>query len=205
MPAQRIHPTPEERRVALITAAGKNPGACATELARLSRNWRMTRAEMAQILGKDEMIRREQIGQSYRLRKHFSDEDMYAALRRVAGNAIELSRPAYAQGRYITEPSPALYESRFGSWGRACMLAGLMPTTQPPQLVGATTKWDDESLVQALVDFLDDSPESTSIRAYEQWRTDHRPELPPAASIRYRMKSWNRGLQAARRAAREKG
>lgn len=83
------------------------------------------------------------------------------------------------------------------------MLAGLMPTTQPPQRVGATTKWDEESLVQALIDFLADSTESTSIRAYEQWRGEHHPELPPAASIRYRMKSWNRGLQAARRAARE--
>lgn len=128
----------------------------------------------------------------------YADEQMLAALRRLSLGEPTLGRAAFLSRRRGDDPSYPLYERRFGSWNRALELAGLAVTEQPQQLQGATTKWSEDQLLDALRRCLSDAG-STTVAAYEAWRAGlpaDRP-APPTATIRYRLRSWSRATALA--------
>lgn len=125
----------------------------------------------------------------------YSDEQMLEILRQLAGEDRAMSRPTYAKRRGTHHPAPALFEMRFGSWNKALATAGLLTTSQPAQLTESCAKWSLEQMIQAIIDCADQTG-STTLRAYEAWRTnpDRRTtqacETPPAMTIRARFGSW---------------
>ena len=70
----------------------------------------------------------------------FSNRQMLEALRRLSLGKPNLGRASFLARRRPEDPSYPPYERRFGSWSRALELAGLVPTEQPSQLQGTTTK-----------------------------------------------------------------
>lgn len=125
--------------------------------------------------------------------RKYSDEEMLFILMRLADQNLVLSRRDYENRKAHSDPHVHLYESRFGTWGRALELAGLVPTEQPEQLQGITTRWSLDDLVDAIRCCLHDTGRS-SILAYEAWRTDPQhpqPEMPSASTIRFRFGSWS--------------
>ncbi len=125
----------------------------------------------------------------------YSDAEMLWTLRRLAMGEHTLGRASFLARRRDGDPSYDLYEHRFGTWNAALERAGLVPTDQPIQLVGATTKWTETQLLDALRQCAEETG-SSALRTYEAWRTD-RPGMPPAATIRARMGSWSHATTLA--------
>lgn len=126
----------------------------------------------------------------------YTDAQMIKTLKRLAQGQTTLSRTMFTHRRAGTDPSAALYESRFGTWNNALRHAGLTPIEQDIQLQGTTTKWHYGQLINALQHFMAETG-TTSCNAYEAWRqhpTNTKRALPPAATIRYRLGSWSRAI-----------
>lgn len=132
----------------------------------------------------------------------YTDEQMLRALSRCAEADASLSRSDYVRRRRADDPSAQLFERRFGSWNKAALeRAGLATTEQPVQFQGATTKWTEEMIVDAVQKCWQRTG-STSVAVYEAWRTGdrdgvRRDHVPPAATIRFRMGSWSRATALA--------
>jgi hypothetical protein len=126
---------------------------------------------------------------------------MVDALLRCAADRDSLPRNDYIRRRHDDEPSAPLLERRFGSWNAALESAGLNTTEQPLHFQGATTKWTEEMILDALRECWIKTG-SIAVLAYEAWRTGGtdgicRTHVPPAATIRFRMGSWSRATQLA--------
>ncbi|WP_240152208.1 homing endonuclease associated repeat-containing protein [Streptomyces mobaraensis] len=129
----------------------------------------------------------------------YTDQQLLRVLTRLAQGESTLGRRMFEQRREDADPSAPLYERRFGSWNRALELAGLETVAQPEQLQDATTKWSQEQLIASIRRCLLVTG-STTLAAYEAWRTDPaspKPGVPPATTIRYRIGSWSRATELA--------
>ena len=128
----------------------------------------------------------------------YTDRQLLAALRRHALGDHTLSRIQYSQRRGDADPSTPLYERRFGSWNEALIRAGLEPTVQAPQLQGATTKWTDQGMLDAIRRCLA-ATGKTTIDTYEDWRRSLPKDdpVPGASIIRVRMGSWSAATSRA--------
>lgn len=129
----------------------------------------------------------------------YTDRQLVNALRRLALNEPTIGRRTFDQRRRSTDPTSQLYERRFGSWSRALEIAGLETVEQPRHLQGATTKWTEPQILDALRSCLRYTG-STSVTAYEAWRTNAdcpQTDVPPATTIRFRMGSWSRATRLA--------
>lgn len=123
----------------------------------------------------------------------YSTTEMLQILRRMAAPDGTLSRPTYIKRRGNHQPTAHLFELRFGTWNRALVTAGLTVTPQPEQFIGVGVRWTRQQMIKAIDDCAH-ATGSTSLRAYEAWRTDaQHPQknAPPAATIRARMGSWS--------------
>lgn len=131
----------------------------------------------------------------------YTDKELLATLKRLAFGEPTLGRRTYEQRRSSGDPSRHLYMHRFGSWGRALRLAGLLHVEQPLQLQDVTTKWSEPQILEAMGRCLDDTG-SITLRTYETWRRDappdEQPTLPPATSIRARFGQWSRATALLR-------
>jgi len=131
----------------------------------------------------------------------YTEQQMVDALLRCAADRDSLPRNDYIRRRHDDEPSAPLLERRFGSWNAALERAGLNTTEQPLHFQGATTKWTEEMILDALRECWIKTG-SITVLAYEAWRTGGtdgicRTHVPPAATIRFRMGSWSRATQLA--------
>lgn len=132
----------------------------------------------------------------------YTDQQLLSRLRSLALGEPTLGRRTYDRRRDPDDPSRALYEARFGSWGKALKRAGLSAITQPAHLHGATTRWTIPQLIAAVRRCRDETG-STTVAAYEAWRTGSatsettKPAMPPAATIRFRLGSWSRATRIA--------
>lgn len=115
----------------------------------------------------------------------YTDRQLLCVLIRLAQGESTLGRRTFEQRRRDADPSVPLYERRFGSWNRAIELAGLDAVAQPEQLQDATTKWPQEQLIAAIRPCLLETG-STTLAAYETWRTDRadlKGDVPSATEL----------------------
>ena len=121
-------------------------------------------------------------------RETFSDEDILAALRAVAGLLGEpLSHGKYDSAEH-SGPSSARVIQRFGSWSAACAAAGVRSGAASRTYA---SKWDRESVIAAVRAF----PGSTYAQ-YEAWAREDSAR-PSAATVRNVLGGWAAAKAAA--------
>ena len=99
----------------------------------------------------------------------------------------------------VIHPPAATIARRFGSWTKACEVAGI--PTRELGAVGRPQVWDDEEMLAVVREFLG-SPRRTdhSFAAYDGWARQ-RKARPSGAAVLKRFGSWGRAKERARDAA----
>ena len=116
----------------------------------------------------------------------YTDEQLTAA---IAAAAAELGEPltvgAYdAWQRSHDGGSPALVIRRFGSWTKACALAGVATNTTR----STSRRWTDEEVVAIVADYLRTPGSTGSFADYSAWAKG-KEGVPSGATLRQRY-SW---------------
>lgn len=121
----------------------------------------------------------------------YTDEQMLDVLRE---ESKKLGGKQPSSQTWTRLPAAPTYVIRFGSWQRACNLAGV-GTAKP---VYRKNRWADEQLAGVVLEFLSDTDNAKGggPNAYDTWRAT-RNGYPSAALIRQRFSGW----VAARKAA----
>lgn len=128
----------------------------------------------------------------------FSDADLVTTLRNHALGDGTLPRNRYQQVRDRHEPSAHLFELRFGTWNRALVTADLRPVSRSPKRAACDPTFSHDVMFQAL-SAAAKATGSTTIRAYESWRSDlEQPrQVPSAQTVRARFGQWSTAVQLA--------
>lgn len=111
----------------------------------------------------------------------YTDAQMHAALReayrRLDDRSKGLSRKKYAALMKDEDaPAAATFIRRYGSWSEACNKAGI--TSSPSRRGNYTREWTDDDIVDAVIDFIDETGE-TAYHPYARWATANgRPSGP---------------------------
>jgi hypothetical protein len=128
----------------------------------------------------------------------FSDDDVYAALRRVWA-AVQHERPEvqglshalYNAYRNPDEPSPARIIGREQTWELACDHAGIPPGSTYRTKASYGSVWSADDLWDALVRYLDAS-ETDGIRPsyarYDAWQKTQ-PDCPSGTTMRLKLRA----------------
>jgi hypothetical protein len=124
--------------------------------------------------------------------KKFNDEDFMVALREAQTFVFPLTVSAYANlldSGEIQGPSVPLITKRFGTWARACLLAGVES--------GKVTKehyakeFTDFQILEFVRKFMSEQDDANwSITRYVTWRDENCKEAPSMALIRSRIGNW---------------
>jgi DNA-binding CsgD family transcriptional regulator len=121
----------------------------------------------------------------------WSDEDLLQVLRLAASYAFPLTVSEYgsliACGE-VCGPTALTIEKRFGSWIRACRVAGVEPGRQFRTSYQST--WTDDDLVGYVTEYLGDERYAGTFEGYDVWRVRERPDAPSAPTIRNRLGQW---------------
>jgi hypothetical protein len=136
-------------------------------------------------------------------RSIFSDEELIACLREAAtvadGRLSIESYTRYAADRRLGDgrpwPSHQTALLRFGSWRAAVEEAGLPPPASAPRRLAR--RFDVERCVDAFVDVARALGHLPTAKEYGDAATSSRGRLPSLATVRHRVGSWRRALQAA--------
>lgn len=130
----------------------------------------------------------------------WTDEAILDAMRSAATYEYPLSGSAYQRLVDIGEingPSSALLHRRFGSWTRACELAGIEPDRLPHD--GYQSRWTDADLLNYVAAYLRAPGSRGTYAGYLEWsRTTS--DAPSGPSLRNRLGGWT---EIKRRALRE--
>lgn len=121
----------------------------------------------------------------------FSETDLITTLQTHALPDGTLPRNRYQQVRDHHEPSAHLFELRFGTWNQALSAAGLRPISRSPKRAACDPTFSHAAMLAAL-QAAARATGSTTIRAYDAWRSDlNQPRLIPSAqTIRARFGGW---------------
>jgi len=126
----------------------------------------------------------------------YSDEDIYAALRRswdaVKNNATGLSYEKYRElssSGQIDGPSAPRILQRFGTWVVAAGLAGVPTGTRPNRSYASA--WTDEEILKHIARYLDDPATSGSYAGWDGWKKINAPDAPSGPTVRNRIGSWS--------------
>jgi hypothetical protein len=123
----------------------------------------------------------------------WSDDDLIAILIEASDFASPLSSTEYkdlVDGGFIDGPGPQTIAKRFGTWNQACRLAGVeyLDSVRGEYV----TKWSPESMLDSIIQFLQNTNSSGSLGAYDDWRKSQPGDsLPSGAHLRNEFSSWN--------------
>ena len=126
----------------------------------------------------------------------YSDEDIYAALRRawdvMKGNSTSLSYDKYRElvssGQIVGPSAPRILQ-RFGTWITAAGLAGVPTGARPNRTYESA--WTDEEILKHVADYLHDSTTSGSYAGWDDWKKVNAPSAPSGPTLRNRIGSWS--------------
>lgn len=130
----------------------------------------------------------------------WTDEDILEAIRSAATYEYPLSGSTYRRLVRIGEisgASSALVRRRFGSWTRACELAGVEPDRLPHD--GYQSRWTDSDLLSYVAAYLRAPGSRGTLAAYVEW-SRRISDAPSGSSLRNRLGGWT---EIKRRALRE--
>lgn len=110
----------------------------------------------------------------------YTDEDIIAAMRRVAGDSEVLPYVTYYDSDERPSATTALL--RFGTWAKACEAAGLRATARPMG-AGMTRYWTRERITKLAPAIGAQLGPSFSRDAYDQRQKQHRGRWPSSSVI----------------------
>jgi hypothetical protein len=128
--------------------------------------------------------------------QHWSDEQVFAAIRVAANQSTPLSRAKYDELRIsmnLNGPSGVRILQRFDSWTRACQLSGVVSGATPD--IEYQRKWTPEELILWLGRFLLEA-KSGSAELYDEWSRST-PGAPSGLTIRNTWGTWSECKNAA--------
>jgi hypothetical protein len=123
----------------------------------------------------------------------YTDEELLDELRKASKEqgGGQPSSVTWSAARRL--PSAATYVLRFGSWQRACELAGVASRKAPVR----RSAWPDEEVAAVVLEFLSDADNAKGggPQSYDQWREGK--GYPSSATIRQRFGGWRAARNAA--------
>lgn len=135
-----------------------------------------------------------------------SETGMLASVTQAATMAFPLSTDAYddlVRRGFVIGRSAVRIIQVFGSWRRACELAGV--EAPPPMREHYEHRWTDRELAEAVARFLSDPKYHGGIHGYNEWRDKNMKvdEIPSSGTLKNDLgRSWrtvqNRGLEVLR-------
>lgn len=124
----------------------------------------------------------------------FSDEECLQALRDAQTYSFPLSTKVYAnliRNGEVTGPSVPLINVRFGSWSRACKLAGVEAGEAVRD--NYDSQFTDRDLLLYVRRFLHEQEDGNwTLAQYIKWREQWCDHAPSMALIRNRLGGWTR-------------
>lgn len=135
--------------------------------------------------------------------KLWSDEQVIAALREAATHYFPLGKAEYdslIELKEIDGPSSALIWMRFGSWSKACELAGVECHAVREHY---QKTWSRAELLTYTSRFLMTRDISSSIGSYETWKAAETVKTPSGQLLRVEFGSWQNVIQAGLAVLRE--
>lgn len=128
--------------------------------------------------------------------KTWSNEQVLAALRKASTHYFPLGKTEYdslIELKEIEGPSSALVWMRFGSWSKACELAGVECHAVREHY---QKTWSRAELLTYLSRFLMSKDLSSSIGSYEIWKAAETVKTPSGQLLRVEFGSWQSAVQA---------
>jgi hypothetical protein len=136
------------------------------------------------------------------IEKQYTDQDCFKALQLASAYHFPLAKSQYDDLLAIKEisgPSSALLWRRFGSWTRACELAGVESNASHGNY---QSLWAPDELINYLVRFLRQS-KTRSIQEYSSWRISQPDHVPSDQLLRIVFDGWSAAIQKAHMKMRE--
>lgn len=123
------------------------------------------------------------------VRSKWSDDDLILCLAQASTMAFPLSASAYDRLRedvLVSGPSAQLIALRFGSWARACEVAGVECGSAPRDAYARS--WSTRDLIAYVRDYMS-TTYNASLSGYQQWASKNE-GAPSAQTIRNRLGPW---------------
>jgi len=176
--------------VNVATAVLNNPGISMSEL---ERTYTLSEASIRHILPKEigKFIDGFSVAKQQRGSGRWSDDEIVTALKMAGTYAFPLSAPQYDELVTVGEvkgPGSQTVATRFGTWKRACRLAGVETTNMGREYY--SQKWSWNEMVDCLVEYLLDPFTTGTSAGYESWREESVNDLPSLALLRNTFGSW---------------
>lgn len=171
------------------------------ELAKLRSRQRSPGVNLPEELDKYTSRRRTGKHISTATRPLWSNADMLERLENAATMAFPLTAVAYdklREGLLVTGPSSQLIALRFGTWARACEIAGVECGNAPRE--SYTSPWTNGDLLGFVQDYLS-TTYAPSFNGYQEWAHDTE-GAPSGQTLRNRLGSWSQ-IRAIALQARE--
>lgn len=130
--------------------------------------------------------------------QEWSDEQIFDALRTASSYVFPLTTKEYSQLVAVGEvegPSLPRINQRFGSWLKACELAGV--EAGRPRRDNYQSRWTDAELLDFARRYLEDPDFSGAVGNYDDWKRQRDPGGPSAMTIRNRLGRWSDVKRAA--------
>ena len=174
----------------VATAVLNNPGISMSEI---ERTYTLSEASIRQILPKEigKFIDGFTVAKQKRGSGRWSDDELVTALKLAGTYAFPLSAPQYDELVIVGEvkgPGSQTVAKRFGTWKRACRLAGVETTNMGREYY--SHKWSWNEMVDSLVEYLLDPSTTGTSAGYESWRVESVNDLPSLALLRNTFGTW---------------
>jgi hypothetical protein len=122
---------------------------------------------------------------------HWSNEDVFSAIRSAALYDFPLAIKTYAELLNIGQiqgPSVPRICQRFGTWTAACDAAGVV--SHPARRANYQSRWTDEDLLSIVHRYLADHSWPGTFAGFDDWRKGFIPEGPSSSTLRTRFGTW---------------
>jgi len=128
----------------------------------------------------------------------FADVDILKALMLASKHESPLSQQTYKRlidKKTINGPGPQTVAIRFGTWRRACELAGVI--CNEPVLSVYSRNWSTDDLLHSFVEFLKNVSFGSDVKSYDTWRKEFPLGAPSSAHLRNNFSTWNNAKNCA--------
>lgn len=163
----------------------------------------ITAQDVIDVIGEKDALRRSQIRfvENPAFTRKFDDEVCLEALREASKKIGEngeygvLTMELYSDNAKDEDPKSSTIQKRFGTWQKACDLAGI-PSGDPIPHRVYVKKWTPEDMVRIVKQFFEEVGVFGSMRDYSEWAVNV-PNTPTLATVRSHFGSWTKVKEIA--------